>query len=111
MLDSSALLTLVTDTLDDIKAEKTTVIPVGHITSITDYMVICTGNSPRHVKSISQRLVEAAKQNAHLPLGVEGEDEGEWVLVDLGDSVIHIMQAKAREFYSLEKLWSHPKKE
>ena len=110
MLNPEALLALVTETLDDIKAENIVVIAVGHITSITDNMIICTGNSSRHVKSISQRLVEAAKHKKHPPLGVEGEDDGEWVLVDLGDAVVHILQAKAREFYDLERLWSYPAK-
>lgn len=108
MLDSETLLNTVIETLEDIKAEAVSVIPVSRITTITDHMVICTGNSSRHVKSISHRIVEATKHLKHPPLGVEGEDDGEWVLVDLGDVVIHIMLEKAREFYALEKLWSHP---
>ena len=108
MLDLKSLVTLVTDTLDDIKAQDVTVIDVTKLTDITARMVICTGNSARHVKSIANRLIKAAKDNQHRPIGIEGELEGEWILVDLDDVVVHIMQPKVREFYSLEKLWAHP---
>lgn len=108
MLDLNPLVTLVTETLDDIKAQDITVIDVTKLTDITARMVICTGNSARHVKSIANRLVKTAKDHKHRPLGIEGDMEGEWVLVDLDDVVVHIMQPKVREFYSLEKLWAHP---
>jgi ribosome-associated protein len=91
--------------LDDLKAQSVVTLDVRHLTSMTDTMVIASGRSDRHVRSIAQALVEAAKAAGYAPLGVEGEGSGEWVLVDLGDVVTHVMVPRAREFYSLEKLW------
>jgi len=97
---------LVLESLDDMKARDVVVIDVQKVTSVTDLMIICSGTSNRHVKSISENLVSTAKHQSVLPLGVEGANEGEWVLVDLGDILVHIMLPKVREFYSLEKLWA-----
>jgi ribosome-associated protein len=91
--------------LDDLKAQSVVQLDVRHLTSMTDTMIIASGRSDRHVRSIAQALVEAAKAAGYAPLGVEGEGSGEWVLVDLGDVVTHVMLPRAREFYSLEKLW------
>jgi ribosome-associated protein len=102
------LVTLVQEAIEDIKGLDPKLLDVRELTTITDYMVICTGTSNRHVKSIADNVIAMAKQAGYRPLGVEGVDAGEWVLVDLGDVVAHVMQAQARAFYQLEKLWDVP---
>jgi ribosome-associated protein len=99
------LLRIVNAALDDMKAVNVKVMDVRHLTDITDIVVIASGNSDRHVKSIADRVLQFAKQNDFRPIGVEGASEGEWVLVDLNDVVVHIMLPRVREFYGLEKLW------
>jgi len=101
----SALATLATTVLDDLKAQSLTRLDVRHLTSMTDEMIIVSGRSDRHVRAIAQALLERCKAEGYEPLGVEGLESGEWVLVDLGDVVVHIMLPKVRDFYSLEKLW------
>lgn len=102
------LVTLVENAVDDIKGLDRKLIDVRELTTITDYMLVCTGTSNRHVKSIADNIIKQAKEAGFRPLGVEGMDAGEWVLVDLGDVVAHVMQAQARAFYQLEKLWDVP---
>ncbi|HEY5604532.1 MAG TPA: ribosome silencing factor [Gammaproteobacteria bacterium] len=92
--------------LEDMKARDIRVIDVRGKTSVTDVMIIASGTSNRHVKSQSEHVVEKAKQHGVQPLGIEGENEAEWILVDLGDVVVHIMQPEIRDFYHLEKLWT-----
>lgn len=95
-----------TKTLEDAKAEDILSLDVRHLTSITDKMLICTGTSRRHVQAIAEHAVTTAKKMGSQPLGVEGTDSAEWVLIDLGSLVIHIMLPELRQFYSLEKLWT-----
>ncbi|MFA5684815.1 MAG: ribosome silencing factor [Lysobacteraceae bacterium] len=103
---AEALLNTVRDALDSIKAKDVREIDVRGKTGITDWMFIASGTSSRHVKSIADELVRRAKAIGNAPLGVEGEREGEWVLVDLGDAIVHVMLPRVREFYQLERLWS-----
>ena len=105
-MHSDELVTLVEDALNELKALDTCVLNVGRLTSVTDHMVISSGTSSRHVRSIADKVIEKAKAAGRVPLGVEGQQYGEWVLVDLGDVVVHLMQPKVREFYNLEKLWN-----
>jgi ribosome-associated protein len=96
---------VVTQALDDMKAVDVTVLDVRNLTDIADTMIVASGNSDRHVRSIADRIVENAKRAGFRPMGVEGERDGEWVLVDLQDLIIHIMLPRVREFYRLENLW------
>ena len=102
---SKQLLALAENALTDLKARDVTVLDVRQLTPIADYMVVASGTSDRHVKSIADRLVQRASDAGCPLLGIEGTESGEWVLVDLADVVVHIMQPKAREFYKLESLW------
>jgi len=106
MEDSDRLLDIVLAALDDMKGVDVRVIDVRELTSITDRMVIVSGTSTRHVKALADNVALQAKQNGYQPLGVEGENAAEWVLVDLADVVVHIMMPEIRDFYALEKLWS-----
>lgn len=93
------------DKLDDLKARDIRVLDVTDKSTITDCMIICSGNSSRHVNSIADHLATEAKHAGLSLLGIEGQDAGEWVLVDLGDAIVHVMQEETRDFYQLEKLW------
>ena len=97
------------EALDDLKAKDIVVLDVKPLTSVTDYMVICTGTSNRHVKSLADNVYTELKKQGEQALSVEGDaGNAEWVLVDFGDVVVHVMLEQAREFYELEKLWSVP---
>jgi ribosome-associated protein len=97
---------VVTQALDDLKAVETTFLDVRHLTTVTDAMAIASGRSDRHVRAIASAIVEQCKKAGYRPLGVEGQKTGEWVLVDLGELVVHVMLPRVREFYNLEKLWN-----
>jgi ribosome silencing factor RsfS/YbeB/iojap len=92
--------------LDDLKAQNVQEIDVRGKTSIADLMIVASGTSTRHVKSLADEVVKFAKQAGMQPLGIEGQREAEWVLVDLGDIIIHVMLPRVREFYGLERLWT-----
>jgi ribosome-associated protein len=92
--------------LEELKAKDVREIDVRGKTSIADFLFVASGTSTRHVKSIADEVVKYAKQAGMMPLGVEGQREAEWVLVDLGDIVVHVMLPRIREFYGLERLWT-----
>ena len=96
----------VIDALEELKAKDVRELDVRGKTSIADTLVIASGTSARHVKSIADEVIKFAKQAGVMPLGVEGQVEAEWVLVDLGDIIVHIMLPRIREFYGLERLWT-----
>ncbi|GJM04414.1 MAG: ribosomal silencing factor RsfS [marine bacterium B5-7] len=100
------IIDVILETLDDAKALDVIVFEVSKLTSISDYMIIASGRSSRQVNSMAEKVVEAAKENGLQPLGTEGKKAGDWVLVDLGDIIVHIMHPDTREYYQLEKLWS-----
>jgi ribosome-associated protein len=102
------LLQVVGRALDDLKADAINVLDVRHLTTVTDTMIVASGRSDRHVRSIGSAVVEQCKKAGFRPIGVEGVRSGEWVLVDLGDLVVHVMLPRVREFYNLEKLWDMP---
>src|SRR5215831_15004085 len=102
---ASPLQHAVTAALDDMKAVNVRVLDVRGLTDIADTLIIASGNSDRHVRSIADRVVEKCKAAGFPPLGKEGARDGEWVLVDLQDIVVHVMLPRVREFYGLERLW------
>jgi ribosome-associated protein len=101
-----ALLEQVHAALAEMKAKDTVEIDVRGKTSIADFLVVTSGTSTRHVKSVADEVVKFSKKCGVMPLGVEGEREAEWVLVDLGDVIVHVMLPRVREFYALERLWT-----
>jgi len=105
-MNSEQLCALIVDALEDVKAKNIVTLDVRNMTSVTDYMVIASGTSNRHVKALADNVAEKARAAGHRPIGIEGEEGGEWVLIDLQDALVHVMQPAVREFYNLEKLWS-----
>lgn len=92
--------------LEDLKAQDIQVLDVRGMTSITDLMIVASGTSDRHIKALADNVVESVKKHGAMPIGVEGETSREWVLVDLGDVILHVMHPQTRAFYNLEKLWT-----
>lgn len=105
-MNSEKLSTLVVEALDDVKAQDVVRLDVRDMTTVTDYMIVASGTSNRHVRALADNVAEKAREAGHRPIGIEGEDGGEWVLLDLQDALVHVMLPKVREFYNLEKLWS-----
>ncbi|SFG01198.1 ribosome silencing factor [Neptunomonas qingdaonensis] len=104
-MQTEQLIALVREALDDVKARDIDVIDVRGKSSITDFMLIASGTSKRHVVSLAQAVSDKVKQAGVEPLGTEGQSDGDWVLVDLGELVVHIMMPDARSYYDLERLW------
>ncbi len=105
-MNSEQLSDLVVAALEDVKAKDIVKLDVRDMTTVTDYMVVASGTSTRHVQALVENVIEKAAEAGHKPIGVEGEAGGEWVLLDLQDALVHVMLPKVREFYNLEKLWS-----
>ena len=101
----TSLKSVVIEALADMKALEVKVLDVRGLTDIADFMVIASGTSDRHVRSVAQRVVEKTKEAGFRPHGVEGQQDGEWVLIDLNELIVHVMLPRVREFYGLEKLW------
>lgn len=95
----------IVEKLDDIKAQHIDVIDVRGHSDITDCMIICSGTSNRHVRSIAERVGEEMRHAGIMPFGIDGDKDSEWVLVDLGEVIVHVMMEEARDRYQLEKLW------
>lgn len=104
-LQHKALTAFITETIENMKGRDIVTLHITEKSDFADYMIIASGNSGRHVKSIAQSLVTECRSKGLEPIGVEGVDVGEWALVDLGDAVIHIMTDDARDTYQLEQLW------
>lgn len=104
-MDHNEFKQFVLDKIDDLKGRDIIDLNVQGKSTVTDTMLVCSGNSKRHVNSIAEHVSLSCKQLGHPPLSVEGTEDGEWVLVDLGEMIVHVMQDQSRDFYQLEKLW------
>ncbi|MCE8034727.1 MAG: ribosome silencing factor [Halomonas sp.] len=105
-MQNDSLKTLVVEALEDLKAKDVALLDVSRLTSVTDLMVVASGTSTRHVAALADNVVQQAKANGIQPLGVEGQAGSDWVLVDLGDLVVHVMLPETRQLYDLERLWA-----
>jgi ribosome-associated protein len=105
-MNSEELSELVVEALEEIKGLNIVKLDVRDMTTVTDWMIVASGTSSRHVQALVDNVAEKAKAAGHRPTGIEGEAGGEWVLLDLNDALVHVMLPKVREFYNLEKLWS-----
>jgi ribosome-associated protein len=107
-MQTETLVALSCKVLDEFKAVNITVLDVHAVSGYADALIVASGNSGRHVQALARHLLDAVRIAGVRPLGLEGERYGEWVLADLGDVVVHVMQPQVREFYQLEKLWFVP---
>ena len=105
-MNSEQLCDFVIDALEEVKARDIVKLDVRAMTTVTDYMIVASGTSNRHVKALADAVFEKTRDAGHRPAGVEGEEGSEWVLLDLHDALVHVMLPRVREFYNLEKLWS-----
>lgn len=105
-MNSEQLRDLVVSALEETKAKDVVVLDVRRMTTVTDYMVVASGTSNRHVRALADAVDETSREQGHRPIGVEGAGGGEWILLDLQDVLVHVMLPRVREFYNLEKLWS-----
>ncbi len=105
-MNSKELCGLVISSLEDGKAKDIVNLDVRDMTTMTDYMVVASGTSNRHVKALANAVADRAREAGHKPSSIEGEEGSEWVLLDLQDALVHVMLPRVREFYNLEKLWS-----
>lgn len=104
--DTARLTRIIVKAMEDIKAQEIVTLDVRKLTDVTDVMVIASGTSSRHVRAIADNVLDAARGAGRKALGSEGKDAGDWILVDFGAVLVHVMGAEARRFYALEKLWS-----
>jgi len=105
-MNSEKLSALVVAALEDVKAKDIVTLDVRKMTSVTDYMIIASGTSNRHVKALIENVADKTREAGQRAIGIEGEEGSEWILLDLQDALVHVMLPKVREFYNLEKLWS-----
>ena len=105
-MQTNELVAFVADKIDDMKGRDIVTLDVRGKSSVTEFMVVCSGTSTRHAKSVAGYLAAECKKVGVQPLGIEGESSGEWVLLDLDSVVVHVMLDETRNFYQLEKLWS-----
>ena len=105
-MNSEQLGDLVVDALEEVKAKDIVRLDVQNLTTVTDYMIVASGTSNRHVKALADVVADKARLAGHKPAGIEGAEGSEWVLLDLQDVLVHVMLPRVREFYNLEKLWS-----
>lgn len=105
-MNSEQLSELAVDALEEVKGKDIVKLDVRNLTSVTDFMVVVSGTSNRHVKALADAVADKARKAGHRPTGVEGTEGSEWILLDLQDTLVHVMLPRVREFYNLEKLWS-----
>ena len=105
-MNSEQLCELVIEALEVVKAKDIVKLDVRELTTVTDYMIVASGTSNRHVRALADAVAEKSREAGHRPAGIEGEDGSEWGLLDLHDALVHVMLPRVREFYNLEKLWS-----